>query len=233
MKKTLCLGLFVLLFAHGELSAEPQVLDEDSDPKSITQAQKKSGFLVGVEALFGSAITQSQVQSQEKNTSVFSLMGGFYGGYQHYFDDHFGIKVLLSVHDGTPIMAEFQVQNVIMQTFALPFWIGTELSMLWDFWQEGEHAIGLNAGLGYNFELYHTREVKIGSNTHFLPKTYQHNLYPILGIHYYYGHHQMGLNYRFIGSFGSKASTHDVAGFPLKLQYVFEDYFNFSYTYRF
>lgn len=232
MKKTFfVLALFLSLYAQEDQPQQEQDISAENIQKELTFAQKKSGFVVGVEALFGSFTTHQENISQ--TSSGFSLMGGFYGGYQHYFDDNFGIRALLSIHDGTPIIGEINLGNQIFQTSALPFWVGTQLDVLWDFWQTGEHTLGISAGLGYNFEIYHAREAKINQTTHTLPNLYQHNLYPILGIHYYYGHHQMSLNYRFIGTLNSPLEEYFVIGIPLKTKYNFTDYVNFSYTYRF
>ncbi|MCE3047345.1 outer membrane beta-barrel protein [Helicobacter kayseriensis] len=234
MKKSLlffALTLLLSLYAQEDQSQQEQELPFTDTPKELTLAQKKSGFVVGVEALFGSSTIHHENVSQ--SSSGFSLMGGFYGGYQHYFDDHFGIRALLSVHDGTPIIGNVDLANQTFQISALPFWVGTQLDVLWDFWQKEEHTLGISAGLGYNFETYHAREAKINQTTYTLSNLYQHNLYPIIGFHYYYGHHQMSLNYRFIGTLNSPLKEYFVAGIPLKTKYNFTDYLNFSYTYRF
>ncbi|WP_027326696.1 hypothetical protein [Helicobacter pametensis] len=230
MKKTLWI---ILALLSSMIAQEEQTPKEENQQtqQSLSKAQIKSGFLIGIEALIGSSSTHEENHSQ--TSSIFSLMGGLYGGYQHYFDDDFGIRALLSIHDGTPITGELTVANQMIQTFALPFWVGTELDILWDFWQEGEHVLGISAGLGYNFEIYHAREAKINDTAYSIPNLFQHNLYPILGIHYYYGHHQMSLNYRFIGSFNSSLEEYFIANIPFKTKYTFKDYLNFSYTYRF
>lgn len=234
MKKYLLIFCWAILLCAKQApvnvaeNSEQQDTKEDSKtPPTI--AQSKSGFVIGIEALFGSSTTYNDVQSSQN----FSLMGGFYGGYQHYFDDNFGIRALLSIHDGTPIMGEFNIQNQQIKTSALPFWVGTELDILWDFWQQGEHVLGVSAGLGYNFELYHSREAKVNNVTQNLSQLYQHNLYPIFGLHYYYGHHQMSLNYRFIGTVGTSSKKEMIGESLFQMRYSFADYLNFSYTYRF
>lgn len=212
-----------------ENTLQNEANNETEVDKTKNLASSKSGFVIGIEALFGSSITE-ETQGESSSSSV---MGGLYVGYQHYFDENLGLRALFHIHDGTPILGSFSSSAQSIQTSALPFWLGTELDLLWDFWQGGDHTLGLSGGLGYNFEIYHAREVKINNTSFALPSTYQHNLYPILSLHYYFGQHQISLNYRFIGTLNSSIKTYQAGGVNFKTHYSFKDYFNLSYFYRF
>ena len=90
-------------------------------------------------------------------------------------------------------------------------------------------------GVGYNFELYHQRQAVFNNATNNpfnLPQIYQHNLYPNLGIHYYYNQHQMELSYRYIGTIASpKLASANGVNFKTKVDYT--SFFNFAYSFRF
>lgn len=200
-------------------------------PSQTLPKEEKSGAFLGIETSFGRTKTQQEFDSHK--SSVFSLMGGWFAGYQYYFNDHFGIKTIFNVHDGTPIIGKFLIQNQTIETSALPFWIGTEFEIAWDFWQSGHHTLGMLTGLGYNFEIYHSREIKINHAQYTLSKSFQHNFYPILGIHYFYKHHQIELTYRFSGIRNSPTQEDLIQGIQFKINYHFDNYANLSYAYRF
>lgn len=197
----------------------------------ITPAQQKSGFIVGIEVLFAKTNTSETISKQSGSNS--SIMGRFFGGYQHYIDENLGIRALLAIQDGTPINVDYSINSKTISENILPFWIGTEFDVLWDFYSKGDHTLGLSLGLGYNFEIYHNRKATINNSDYPLPQFYQHNLYPILGLHYYYDQHQIGINYRFIGTLNSAIQATSTQNIPFKTKVTYEDYLNFSYSYRF
>lgn len=201
--------------------------------KIFTPAQQKSGFIVGVEVLFGQINTQEEISKNKAPNQ--SVMGRFFGGYQHYFDENLGIRALGAIQDGTPVNVEIapDQSNTLIKENILSFWIGTELDMLWDFYSKGDHTLGLSLGLGYNFEIYRDRKVTYNNAIYPLPQFYQHNLYPIIGLHYYYDQHQFGINYRFIGTLNSAIKEVQVQNLRFQTKITYDNFLNFSYTYRF
>lgn len=224
-----------LLFAQetNKDQATPQETFIDKPRQVLTRAQQKSGFILGIEALFGEVITTEELSGQSATNA--SVMGRFFGGYQHYFDENLGIRALVSIQDSTPTNVEIisNSNNTPIKENILAFWLGSELDMLWDFYSKGDHTLGLNGGLGYNFEIYYDRKVTLNNTVYALPNFYQHNLYPVLGLHYYYDQHQFGINYRFIGTLNSAIKEASAQNIKFKTKITYENYLNLSYSYRF
>lgn len=191
------------------------------------ELENQSGFVLGLEASFGSPITYEGSLELLNNASV---MGGLYSGYQHYFDDHFGIKVLIAIHDATPVIAKFDRD---IEISAIPFWIGGRADVLWDFWRSGEHSLGVSVGIEYAFETYRSREAKIKQTKYILSPITQHNLYPLIGFYYRYKHNQISLDYRFEGALKPKSQNENINNVPINTKYSFNESLNLSYTYRF
>lgn len=116
----------------------------------------------------------------------------------------------------------------------IPIKFGFDVKYLWDFLQRGKHTLGLNVGLGYEFDAYINGKEKVSSiydsetknsidakvtqhhdedqKDYKLDNIYSNGIYPVIGLHYYYGHHQFELMYRFGGIFDqvtSKNAYHD------------------------
>lgn len=187
----------------------------------------KSGFILGIEASFGSPISY---EGSSELLETLSVMGGIYGGYQYYFDDSFGLKALFSIHDGTPVIAKF---NQDIEISAIPFWIGGRVDILWDFWQSEEHSMGISLGIEYASETYRSREAKIDKKKQGLNSITQHNLYPLLGFYYRYNNSQFSLDYRFEGALKPKSHTETINNTPINSKYKFNESLNLSYAYRF
>lgn len=187
----------------------------------------KSGIILGVEASFGFSITH---EGTPELLGISSMIGGVYTGYQHYFDDSFGIRVLATIHDGTPIITKFD-NNV--ETSAIPFWTGGRFDVLWDFWDSGEQSAGLNLGIEYAFESYRSRKAKIGKEKFPLELITQHNIYPLFGIYYYYKRIQIALEYRFAGVLQAKAQTDTIKDISVSTRYSFNESLGLSWAYRF
>lgn len=110
----------------------------------------------------------------------------------------------------------------------IPIKFGFDVKYLYDFLQRGKHTLGLNVGLGYEFDAYINGKEKVSfirdsettdsisskvTQHHYedqkdynLDNIYSNGIYPVIGLHYYYGHHQFELMYRFGGIFDQVTS---------------------------
>lgn len=187
----------------------------------------KSGFILGIEASFGFPITYDGSLTILHTSSI---MGGIYTGYQHYFDENFGIKILFGIHDATPVIAQFE-QNITIS--AIPLWIGGRVDLLWDFWESPLHSVGIKTGIEYAFESYRSREAKIDQTKQSLSSITQHNLYPLIGFYYRYKKMEFSLDYRFFGALKPKLQNETINNKDFNTKYKFNESLNLTYSYRF
>lgn len=246
MKKyiaTLLLPLY--LFGAEEVIIEQEVMQPEVQPMmqprgevllepmpEVFYEMRKSGFLFGVDLSLGEFNTNTMFipSSYSENAKSFSTMFGLFGGYQYYFDEYFGLRTTLHLSSGTLSDAQYSVDGGELQNTSTPLWLGVRVSVLWDFWQFGTHALGMSAGIGYNAEFYLNHQYSYDQNSINGSNLLQHNLYPILGIHYYFRNHQFELNYRFNGSLNYSSLAND-NGFESLIKY--NNYFGLSYSFRF
>ncbi|PAF51273.1 hypothetical protein [Helicobacter sp. 13S00477-4] len=114
-----------------------------------------------------------------------------------------------------------------------------DVKYLWDFLEKGRHTLGLNVGVGYQADWY--LNGKLGSSN--LETIFADGIYPVIGLHYYYKHHQFELMYRFGGIFANSGYKRTNS-----FQYVdidnssrtidqntlyHQSYLTFNYAYRF
>ena len=131
----------------------------------------------------------------------------------------------------------------------IPLALGVESNFLYDFFERGAHTLGLSLGLG--FEVAYSKAVQASikkySFSEFFKEAFERNgmsyalLSPKVGLHYYYGHHQFGMDMSFDkvlnkSLFGLQIET-PIANTMLeqtlstKLNYFFT--LGFNYAYRF
>ena len=131
----------------------------------------------------------------------------------------------------------------------IPLALGVESNFLYDFFERGAHTLGLSFGLG--FEVAYSKAVQASikkySFSEFFKEAFERNgmsyalLSPKVGLHYYYGHHQFGMDMSFDkvlnkSLFGLQIET-PIANTMLeqtlstKLNYFFT--LGFNYAYRF
>ncbi|RDU71488.1 hypothetical protein [Helicobacter brantae] len=214
-----------------------------------------------------------QVLGEERKLSNFSFNGGIKFGYQHYFDkEALGVKQAYGIGGSVCIGAGIPINNTIEytqfnfqnweQTFKynsqfLPINFGLDINFLWDFWESGEHTLGLSAGIGYTMNYY--KSIKNDNNAQAvgvvngqpaqgdvfsqpLKDMISHNIYPQIGLHYYYGSHQFSLNFRL--DFGGienavKQDTSSSDGdlwngiYNYDSAFISKDYLSLGYSYRF
>ena len=132
----------------------------------------------------------------------------------------------------------------------IPLTLGVEGNFLYDFFKRGAHTLGLNVGLGVEVAYSKAVQANIRSDfglTPFLKEAFERNgmsyalLSPKVGLHYYYGRHQFGLDMSFDkvlnkSFFGlqmetSIANTLFEQTLNTKLNYFFT--LGFNYAYRF
>lgn len=195
-----------------------------------TPTKDKNGFTLGVELNLGSATLMGDkyglLNSNVAYSSFlgnyklenFAFDGGLNVGYQHYFDKEalgvkkaFGIEASFYLGIGSPIEDTLSYEYTkgyptYYKVSFLPIKTGFDVNFLWDFWQSGEHTLGMKAGLGYRLSYFVS--LKNSSNaSNYWNGTYNQNFsglllnefYPQIGINYYFGQHQFSLTYRFGG----------------------------------
>lgn len=192
------------------------------------------------------------------NTKVF-------GGYQKYFgkDEILGFNVKGSIGVGYLHYKLDNTKTIVddgsvigknpdydLATSYMPLSFGVEANFLYDFWERKEHILGLNVGLGYSFVYGVNTNItplpNIGLSSSVLKGISDKNIYyslisPKIGIHYYYGRHQVEFNFSLDAAFGETKNVnfYDLALNPGKVKMIFitnPDYFytfNLSYAYRF
>ena len=217
-----------------------------------TEKKTKTGILVGVELGFGGGsgkgeIKESQVIPEEGvihgtgyyDISPFNFNAKIFGGYQKYFGENetFGFNVKGSLGFGF-LHYDFANYKVIYDDGSIesgsgktsfisnyiPLSVGVEANFLYDFFQKAEHTIGLNVGVGYSF-VYNICYSLVS---------------PKIGIHYYYGRHQVEFNFSFDKAFGEIKSANSFYNsdfieqiFTIKTKPDYFYTFNLSYAYRF
>ena len=91
-------------------------------------------------------------------------------------------------------------------TLQIPLTLGVEGNFLYDFLERGAHTLGLNVGLGVEVAYSKAAQANIRSDfglTPFLKEAFERNgmnyalLSPKVGLHYYYGRHQFGMDMSF------------------------------------
>lgn len=198
----------------------------------IFYEMRKSGFLFGVDLTMGEFKTNTiyTPNSFSAEDITFSTMFGVFGGYQFYFDEWFGIRATAHLAGGINNEAQNSVNGSELQNTSTPLWLGVRMSVLWDFLQFGAHALGVSAGVGYEAEFYLNHQYTYQSHTVNASTLIQHNLYPILGIHYYFQNHQFEINYRFSGALNYFSNVTN-QGFETQVKY--NNFLGFSYAFRF
>lgn len=236
----------------------------------------KSGFTLGIELNLGSAILSGNKYGMPKlqagyatflgdySFENFAFDGGLNVGYQHYFDKEalgvqkaFGIQADFYLGIGSPIENTLSYEYTkgyptYYKTSFLPIKAGFDVNFLWDFWQSGEHTLGLKAGLGYRLSYF--MSLKNSNNaSNYWNGVYSQNFaglllnefYPQIGLNYYFGSHQFSLTYRFGGMINSTSQVEKnkfdtVWANPLLGESVYfetlitqSNYFSFGYSYRF
>ena len=237
-----------------------KVTEDKTDKNTLkvkeAKTKDKDGFFLGVEAVLGSSdyTRQATIKSPVGSSISYSdssatFDGGLLLGYQWYFGEsqRHGLKLSAHLYSGGGYSnsnkvyistSDYSVAADISHTL-IPIKVGIDVKYLWDFLERGDHILGLNVGLGYEFDYYFgsikTPNDKIASNF------FNQGVYPTIGLHYNYKHHQFELNYRFGGILGMSSghkslsqelndgSTEEFAKFGILTQ----SYIALNYAYRF
>lgn len=203
---------------------------------------------------------------ETKNISSATIDAGLVGGYQHYFKNYPNMGIKVSGHlylgysgwkdDGKDLGSVFKdfgpktykldLSAVSSLYYYIPIKVGFDVKYLWDFFEQGNHILGLNVGIGYQMDFYSIGSVKalakkVGEQKPGnFPYLFSDNFYPILGLHYYYkNHHQFELMFRF-GGIGKKDA--EGTSYEENSVYIYKrttqitnkrSYLTFNYAYRF
>ncbi|PAF44840.1 hypothetical protein [Helicobacter sp. 11S02596-1] len=222
---------------------------QSNDKQKTKSKDSKNGFFVGVEGnVSGEKMTMFVYENKDftnvtagEATSTF-FEGGLVGGYQHYFGQtqRHGIKVSAHLYSGYDAwkLNMFDRTNIISY---IPIKLGLDVKYLWDFWQiDKQQTLGLNVGLGYQFDYYTGGKGKEGNQT--FDSIFTSDFYPVVGLHYYLSRHQFELLYRFGGIFGmssdkkriyQKIDENDNYYNRLEVKLLTQSYLTFNYAYRF
>lgn len=258
-----------------ELEIQNQIINKNDNPTSehrtkSENANSKNGAFIGVEGVLGADTINDTLYEQDtcdgktqcSQTILFTASNttfdlGLVGGYQHYFGDseRHGIKVSAHLYSGFGNSWELSsvsplFGNSITGTISyIPIKFGFDVKYLYDFLQRGKHTLGLNVGLGYEFDSYINGKSESNGFHQDLDNIFLNGVYPVIGLHYYYRHHQFELMYRFGGIFselGSKQVYYDsepittvdpesnltsVTSFNISL--LNQSYLTINYAYRF
>ena len=188
----------------------------------------KSGFIVGVDLGFGlgkgsSMATSAPIGANNgaESTAFFDTKssvgsGKLVVGYQRYSErlSFLGFNIKAKAGAGMGVMQQIMTQHLNqnnanqplagpLEVAYMPLSIGAEVNVLMDFYDNGAHVFGMNAGLGYEFASGAGRQLTFkGAPNEFAPLfnasplNYQ-LISPKIGLHYYYENHQFGLDASF------------------------------------
>lgn len=214
--------------------------------KMIKNPNSKNGGFIGVEGVLGGADISILVDSSilvSKSNTTFDL--GLMGGYQHYFgkSQRHGIKASAHLYSGfgsdwtlsfdykTDVSTMTKTGNVSY----VPVKFGFDVKYLYDFFERGKHTLGLNVGLGYEFDSYVNGKAEADGFKQDFDNIFLNSFYPVVGLHYYYGHHQFELMYRFGGILDEQTRKVVLDDIDLTQTIILntQSYLTINYAYRF
>ena len=254
-----------------EALLEPQVLERIE--------MSKTGMLVGVELAGGVGIGKGKMVEQKlpltqqtpptgllSNLNALALHTRLVVGFQKYFGARellgFDIKgkvgtgYLSIKHEGHSIMRNGKFEpvgdsGIGIESAYIPYTLGLEANLLYDFWNRGEQSIGVSVGVGYDF--VYGANTKLGFSNSMLQgildpyfgsytdKNISYSVIsPKVGLHYYLGKHQFAGTLSLDKALGTSPNINFV--FSRTAQGVRETLFtepnlfftlNLSYAYRF
>ncbi|PAF53949.1 hypothetical protein BKH42_02990 [Helicobacter sp. 13S00482-2] len=243
----------------------------------------KNGFFVGIEGVLGTSkgdltldFRNLTPEKKDPFPLFFSAKAkttldlGFLWGYQHYFGDSLkhGIKVSLHTYSGFGNSWQnkhslndkggiYKSTSIISY---IPMKFGADIKYVWDFLEIGKHTLGVNLGVGYEFDFYlngkeamslNCSESDSGCNlsekffndrTRHIDSMFSNHFYPVIGMHYYYKQHQFELMYRFGGIIPQtgnniiKTVTKEgilVGDLVMSVKLINQSYFTMNYSYRY
>ncbi|MCE3036841.1 outer membrane protein [Helicobacter sp. faydin-H20] len=213
------------------------------------KAKDKNGFFLGVEVVLGSSnytrytIDLDIIQSNGNNGSVshssIAFDGGLLLGYQWYFGEtqKHGLKLSSHLYSGVGYSVSDVKGNLEAYHTFIPIKVGFDIKYLWDFLEKKNHTLGLNVGLGYEFSYYfgEAGSVEQGEGKRIADGNWDlinQGVYPTIGLHYNYKHHQVELNYRSGGILGMQNSRDDDEKM-YHYSILTQSYITLNYAYRF
>lgn len=237
-----------------ELEMQNQIIskgDNSTSDYKTTKREKsnsKNGGFIGVEGVLGGGDITLQIGDTKpkifflsKSNTTFDL--GLVGGYQHYFGDsqRHGIKISAHLYSGFGNSWELSSINPMNREKTtgtisyIPIKFGFDVKYLYDFLQRGQHTLGLNVGLGYEFDSYINGKSDSNGFHQDLDNIFLNGFYPVVGLHYYYGNHQFELMYRFGGILNEQTTkvVFDDIDLTQTITLNTKSYLTINYAYRF
>lgn len=195
-------------------------------------AREKSGVFLGLETdtSFGTArqffnlVEFLGFRAPASTSEIRALLG-----FQVYFTPSFGFDVRARVGTGRMAFRNYDYDYRLTSLYSA-INTGGEVKLLWDFYNDEEDSMGMSLGVSYDY----FKATHIMASTHMpnpipenLPMMHKFNigvLAPVIGLHYYFGHHQIAFTYHM-------GRVMDKLPIPLPPRYYFGS--SFSYVYRF
>ncbi len=178
-----------------------------------------SGFILGVSMGLKTFSAEQIIKGFETlSTQTPALNGGIILGYQGFLNPYIGMRISTRINVGThaTIKAETLTPafptgtapstpiKKITQTY-IPIQSGVDLSLFLSLYSKNDYALGISAGIDYEFDWYVVQKADshtgtTGALTNILQKPsdiINHGIYPKFGIFYFQGNHQFEVAYRF------------------------------------
>ena len=264
IKKTLLAAAFTSIYASNLLAQESNLASvlvseaqKEDNHKPATEKLDKTGFFIGGGiGLGGSDKNKIKLSSIGReagegwalangtyvNNTFFTTDINIIGGYQKYFGEaqKQGVRGVFQIGFSTKINVS---TGGAQYTTLSGFNIAISADYLYDFWESGKQTLGVSAGLGYKYNAGFVSSLDDKKTDNAIIKTIlgsridYHSITERIGIHYYYGRHQIECLLSLEPVIGGRDSF-DYTGPdypPTRVRYTNSFYYNFNlnYTYRF
>ncbi len=188
-----------------------QAINKNDDNEDLRIS--KNGFILGTGVWLKKFTVNAIADSLSQLTAVTpSLNTGLILGYQFYMGKVLGVRISAMGQVGGPANARIKAFKIVPANQAtttstqeyhrsyIPVSAGIEAALLLDLVTTQKHSFGIDGGIGYNAEWYipNSDTSNINKLTTKPSILVNSGLYPFVGIHYYFKHHQFGVSYKFV-----------------------------------
>lgn len=195
-------------------------------------AREKSGVILGMEAdgslgTAGDFFDIAEFFGFRVPTSTNDMRALL--GFQLYFTPSFGFDVKARAGAGLMAFRNYDYDYRLVSLYST-LSVGAEVRLLWDFYNSEKDSMGMSFGVSYDY----LKATHMAASAHMpnpipedIPMMRKFNtsvLAPLIGLHYYFGHHQITLTYHM-------GRVMDKIQIPLPPRYYFGS--SLSYVYRF
>lgn len=247
-----------LLAQESNLTSDTKIeAQKEDNHKPATEKLDKTGFFIGGGIGLGGSdngkirITSIGKEAGEEgtfdsgtyvNNTFFTTDINITGGYQKYFGEAQKQGVRGVFQAGFSIKTNVSTGGAQYTTLS-GFNIAISADYLYDFWASGKQTLGVSAGLGYKYNAGFLGSLDDKKTGILIIKTIlgsridYHSITERIGIHYYYGRHQIECLLSLEPVIGGRDSfDYTVPDYPpTRVRYTNSFYYNFNlnYTYRF